>query len=144
LGDVLPIVPDKGARPRVEALTVGLTDDLVQCNKVRNPQTGKIETIKIEGIQRVKDRDCLIIDDICDGGATFTTIAMALKDAGAKTVNLYVTHGIFSKGFRDLVPDERYGGKGQIDRIFCTDSYRDWQNIPHVPVSCIPVSMEKM
>ena len=47
-------------------------------------------------------RNCLIVDDICDGGGTFIPLAKKLKNAGAKTVTLYVTHGIFSKGLDPL------------------------------------------
>lgn len=32
------------------------------------------------------------------GGATFIPIAQQLKQLGAKSIVLYVTHGIFSKG----------------------------------------------
>lgn len=41
------------------------------------------------------------VSDICDGGGTFIGIADAMKDYGL-SLGLYVTHGIFSKGFSDL------------------------------------------
>ncbi len=146
LGDVLVVIPDKGATERVRKLTAGLTDDLVQCEKHRDSQTGRITKLTVEGGTRVAGKECLIIDDICDGGATFITLGNALKDAGASKVHLFVTHGIFSKGFASLVNNEELYGKfkGPIDRIFCTDSYRDWHVTPFVPVSCIPVSMKEM
>jgi ribose-phosphate pyrophosphokinase len=56
----------------------------------------------------------LIVDDLCDGGGTFTAHASVLLAAGATAVDLYVTHGIFSKG----LPLDH------IDRVFTTDSYR--------------------
>jgi ribose-phosphate pyrophosphokinase len=145
VGDPIIIVPDKGAVQRVEALTAALrVKNRIYCEKTRDVATGKITGFKILNALVANDEDCLIIDDICDGGATFTSLAMGLKDIGAKTVNLYVTHGIFSKGFKDLVNAPDMGMKGQIDRIFTTDSYRDWHVVPHVPVSCIPVRMENM
>lgn len=64
--------------------------------KVRNQDTGHIESYQLVGDP--KGRTVLIVDDICDGGATFVLLAKALFDAGAKEVNLFVTHGIFSKG----------------------------------------------
>jgi ribose-phosphate pyrophosphokinase len=56
---------------------------------------------------------CLIVDDICDGGATFVALARKLREAGAIEVSLFVTHGIFSKG-KDL--------EG-IDNIYTTGSF---------------------
>lgn len=58
----------------------------------------------------------VIVDDLCDGGGTFTAIAKAIKQvAPAAKVYLVVTHAIFSKGFKPFM--------GLIDRIYCTDSY---------------------
>jgi ribose-phosphate pyrophosphokinase len=136
LGDVLAVIPDAGARGRVDNLTRGLVDDVVQAEKHRDMATGRIEGMKIEGTQRVKGRKCLIIDDICDGGATFTALAKGLKAEGATEVHLFVTHLIMSKGHRVF--------DGLIDRVFCTDSFKDWSIVPFTNISSIPVQMEKM
>ena len=56
---------------------------------------------KIEG--SVINKRVLIVDDICDGGATFTSLAKVLKNAGAVYIGLHVTHGIFSKGIQVLL-----------------------------------------
>jgi ribose-phosphate pyrophosphokinase len=55
----------------------------------------------------------LIVDDICDGGGTFIGIAKALPKDVKKY--LYVTHGIFSKGLRELT--------GHFEHIYTTNSY---------------------
>ena len=44
----------------------------------------------------------LIVDDICDGGKTFELLAEQLYSNGAEEVNLFVTHGLFTKGLRPL------------------------------------------
>ena len=67
----------------------------------------------------VKGKHCAIIDDICDGGRTFTSTALSLKEAGATKVTLFVTHGIFSNG--TVLPE--------VDEIFTTNSYRDFIEI---------------
>lgn len=72
-------------------------------NKKRNQQTGYIEEYTFTG--DVKDKKVLIIDDICDGGMTFRLLARDLLKNGAKEVNLYVSHGIFSKGLDVLYKD---------------------------------------
>lgn len=88
--------PDKGACDRYFGKDETIGHELVIGHKVRNQFSGYIEKYKIQG--NPKDRNVLIIDDICDGGMTFILLAKDLLKAGAKSVNLYVTHGIFSKG----------------------------------------------
>ncbi|MGJ8713927.1 MAG: phosphoribosyltransferase family protein [Maribacter stanieri] len=65
----------------------------------------------------VKGKECLIVDDLADGGRTFKFLAEALKKQGATKVFLYVTHGQFNYGFDEL--------KESIDHIYCTNSYKD-------------------
>lgn len=68
------------------------------------------------------EKDFIIIDDICDGGATFINIASKIKEyyKGFKyepKIYLIVTHGIFSKGFKEL--------SEYFDGIYCTNSYKN-------------------
>jgi ribose-phosphate pyrophosphokinase len=111
--DFAYLAPDKGAVDRVRAL-VGV-EDFIRANKIRNPQTGEITNIGFDGASYLFDdqENVLILDDICDGGATFVALAAKLKEIGVKKVFLAVTHGIFSKG----IPLRG------IDKIFTTDSY---------------------
>ena len=60
------------------------------------------------------------MDDICDGGRTFTGIAKALKNKNAGNIYLAVSHGIFSNGFKKF--------NGLIDSIFTTDSFSNIKN----------------
>lgn len=69
-------------------------------DKVRDQLTGNITNYTVHG--NVKDKNILIVDDICDGGMTFKLLAKQLLDNGAKEVNLFITHGIFSKGLQTL------------------------------------------
>lgn len=101
--------PDKGA---VKKYTKLHYHPFVYGDKVRNQDTGKIESMKLIG--DVKGKNVLIIDDICDGGGTFCWMASLLYDAGAKEVNLYTSHGIFSKGLKPL-------RAAKIERIFTKD-----------------------
>lgn len=74
--------------------------NVVWGSKTRDQSTGRILFYALHG--EVKGKRVLIVDDICDGGATFTLLADSLYKAGAQVVNLFVTHGIFSKGLRPL------------------------------------------
>ena len=61
-------------------------------NKQRDLSTGRITKYELVNAPDIQGKDILIIDDICVKGGTFILAAQALKAAGAKTVNLYVTH----------------------------------------------------
>jgi ribose-phosphate pyrophosphokinase len=60
--------------------------------KKRDWTTGKIQGLDIQNQELVKDKDVLIIDDICSRGGTFYHAAKALKAAGAARIYLYVSH----------------------------------------------------
>ena len=49
-------------------------------------------------IGEVKDRHCILIDDIIDSGGTLCNAAEALLENGAKSVAAYITHGVLSGG----------------------------------------------
>lgn len=87
--DPLLFYPDEGAMKRysemfVQPYSFGM--------KKRDWATGKIEGLTIINPENVKDRNILIIDDICSRGGTFYHSAKALKEAGAKDIYLYVSH----------------------------------------------------
>lgn len=111
--DTVIIQPDKGAETRVGRMTRGLGFMVTSCSKERDEVTGKLSGFKVNNPGDVYGKRCLIVDDICDGGGTFIGLAKVLRAAGATSVNLFVTHGIFSKG-RDL--------EG-IDKVYSTDSF---------------------
>ncbi len=92
--------PDAGACDRYATKGEFGTRGVIVGDKVRNQKTGYIEKYKITG--NPKGEDVLIVDDICDGGMTFRILAKDLLEAGANSVHLYVTHGIFSKGVKVL------------------------------------------
>lgn len=58
--------------------------------KQRDWRTGEITDLQVIG--DVKDKNVLIVDDICSKGGTFYKSALKLKELGAKKVWLYVTH----------------------------------------------------
>jgi ribose-phosphate pyrophosphokinase len=107
--------PDKGAVEKYSKIYPWV---YLYGNKVRDQATGYISSYHIasDSIQTMKivGQKVLIIDDICDGGMTFVLLAKALFDHGASEVNLFVTHGIFSKGLKPLK-------EAGINRIFTQD-----------------------
>ncbi|WP_298781882.1 phosphoribosyltransferase family protein [uncultured Polaribacter sp.] len=112
IGNPVLVSPDAGAYKTTHEIAEALNADLVPSNKVR------VEGAPVISIQgNVKNKECLIVDDLADGGRTFKFLAKALKDQGATKVFLYVTHGQFNYGFDEL--------KETIDHIYCTNSYKD-------------------
>lgn len=95
--------PDKGARIKYSGVYADLIGNAhVYGEKVRDQLTGNITKYELVGGERVRGKKVMIIDDICDGGMTFKILAKDLLEAGATEVNLFVTHGIFSKGVNTL------------------------------------------
>lgn len=113
------VSPDAGAEKKIYKLASRLNlsnDQLILGSKQRDVSTGKILRTDFRG--DVKGKNCLIVDDIADGGWTFINLAKLLKEAGAEKVYLAVSHGIFSNGFNQL--------KESVDKIYTTDSvYRE-------------------
>lgn len=104
LHDLVICAPDHGARDRTDKLVkrLGLQKP-VYLEKDRNPHDGRITNLYYKEHNRsVNGFDVMVVDDICDGGATFLKAAEVLKGYGAKNLYLYVTHGIFSKGLDEL------------------------------------------
>jgi ribose-phosphate pyrophosphokinase len=107
------ICPDAGAAKKVSKYFDWNSNikDIVYCSKNRNLATGKL-TLEVLEPEECTNRNCVIIDDICDGGATFLAIAEKIKPAH---LTLIVSHGIFSKGFTAL--EEKF------NEIIVSDSY---------------------
>lgn len=114
------VAPDAGARKRVMHLAHALELEVVFAEKVRNTQTGKITGTQVVG--DLPDAPLVVVDDICDGGRTFTELAITLRTRQAeqrldRPLYLYVTHGIFSKGLAPLL--EHYG------KVFTRNNWTD-------------------
>lgn len=103
------IAPDAGAAKRAGHVANHLGLPVVQAWKSRDPQTGKLSGF---GCAPVGEGRCLLVDDICDGGGTFVGLAQQLMGV---SLDLLVTHGIFSKGVEPLA--------GWFPRIITTDSW---------------------
>jgi len=118
--DMMFVSPDAGAFKKISKL---ITNDRRICIGTKHRgDGGEITGTNIYSPIELHGRDCVIIDDICDGGRTFIELAKALKLKGARNLYLYVTHGIFSKGFGELGP--YFAG------IYTTDSMPGPESVP--------------
>ena len=106
--------PDEGAMKRYsEHFAVPYAFGM----KKRDWETGKILGLDIINAENIKDKNVLIVDDICSRGGTFFYAAKALKAAGAKSVSLYVTHLE-----RTVILGEMASTDGLVDHIYTTKS----------------------
>lgn len=92
--DVMVVSPDVGGVIRARALAKRIAGaDLAIIDK-RRPRQNEAQVMHIIG--DVKDRDCIIVDDIVDTASTLCRAVEALKDHGAAKVIAYITHPVFS------------------------------------------------
>lgn len=91
--------PDKGAVAKYKNL---YSRPYIWGEKVRDQSTGEILYYKLVSSSSIHEENVLIVDDLIDGGMTFKLLAEQLLRNDAKEVNLFATHGIFSKGLKTL------------------------------------------
>ena len=97
------VAVDKGAIQRAEAVAMYYSAGVIYADKTR--VDGKITGHEIvDQVGYVNKGDTIwVIDDLCDGGATFISIAKALREEFEfGELKLYVTHGLFSRGKEEL------------------------------------------
>ena len=93
--DLIVVSPDVGGVVRARAMAKLLDSDLAIIDK-RRPKANVSEVMNIIG--DVRDRTCVIMDDIVDTAGTLAKAAQALKDEGARRVVAYCTHPVLSGG----------------------------------------------
>ena len=92
--NIMIVSPDVGGVIRARAIAKRIPGaDLAIIDK-RRPQPNEAQVMHIIG--DVKDRDCIIVDDIVDTAGTLCKAVEALKDHGAAKVAAYVTHPVLS------------------------------------------------
>jgi len=129
------VAPDKGATNKINKLAYFLEElsdfrvnNIIQFDKKRDMQTGKIISYDIREQDKLKPDGMInvIVDDICDGGRTFMEAGVKLNYFGSKQNILFVTHGIFSKGTKDLII--------YFNKIATTSSLGSDRNIKNVDI----------
>lgn len=111
--DLLVVSPDIGGVVRARAIAKELEVDLAIIDK-RRPQANVSEVMNIIG--EVKDRTCLLVDDMVDTAGTLCKAADALKERGAANVVAYCTHAVLSgKAIENIT-------NSSMDSLVVTDS----------------------
>lgn len=107
------IAPDFGAVKRAEAVARQFQNELpvYYAKKHRDPATNKLSGFSIDDLP--SNQHYLVVDDLCDAGGTFLGLADVIAENGA-TADLFVTHGLFSKGTEKL--------RAAYGTVYSTDS----------------------
>ena len=130
--DLCIIAPDVGGVLRARAIAKRLNTDLAIIDK-RREAPGQSEVMNIIG--EVKGRSCLLVDDIVDSGGTLCNATETLIDAGALTVDAYVTHGVLSGGAVARVASSPLNSLVTTDSIAATEAFRVAKNVKHISIA---------
>lgn len=131
-GKLIIVSPDVGGVVRARAIASRLDADLAIIDK-RRPRAGVSEVMNIIG--DVSDRHCIMVDDIVDSGGTLCNAAQALMNAGALSVDAYVTHGVLSGGAVSRVASSPLNSLVTTDSIQATEAMRVAKNIRQISIA---------
>jgi len=112
--NMVVVSPDVGGVVRARALAKRLDDaDLAIIDK-RRPRPNESKVMNIIG--EVKDKTCVLVDDMVDTAGTLCQGAQALKDEGAAKVIAYITHAVLSGNAVERI------AKSALDELVVTDT----------------------
>lgn len=114
LKGLLIVSPDVGGvvRSRALAKVLGLSD-LAIIDK-RRDEANKSKVVNVIG--EVKNKECILVDDIADTAGTLCNAASALKEQGAKRVFAYIVHPVLSGDAINKI------SKSKLDQLVVTDT----------------------
>jgi len=122
--NLMVVSPDVGGVVRARSLAKRLNCDLAIVDK-RRERAGVSEVMNVIG--DVRDKHCILIDDICDSGGTLCNAAVALCDTGARAVSVYATHGVLSGAAVERI------AASPIESMTITDSIEPTQAVLSAP-----------
>ena len=114
------VSPDVGGVARTRDLANRIKADLAIIDK-RRPSPGKSEVMNILG--DVKNKTCIIVDDIIDSGGTIVNAVDALKKSGANEVYVFISHGVLSGDASKKIKNS------QIKKLIVTDTIDNTKKI---------------
>lgn len=127
--DHVVVSPDEGGVSRAEEFTKIIDCGLAIINKTRdsNGECSMSEDIKGD----IKDKHCIIIDDIVDSGKTICKAAELLIKQGASSVKACVTHPVLSKGAIELIENS------SLEELYVSNSIPHYELSPKIKVISI-------
>jgi ribose-phosphate pyrophosphokinase len=129
---LMVISPDVGGVVRARALAKRIGADLAIVDK-RRERAGESEVMNIIG--NVRDRTCLLLDDIVDSGGTICNAAETLLSQGAESVYAYASHGVLSGGAVARIRDSKVKSMVITDSIAATEDVAKCPNIRRISIA---------
>lgn len=115
------VSPDLGGVTRARRLADILDLPIAIIEKSR-PAPNESEVMNIIG--KVRDKHCIIIDDMIDTAGTITNAADSLVDKGAKDVYICATHGVLSRNAVERIENSRVKACILTDTIYLPEEKR--------------------
>ena len=132
--NIICVAPDVGGVERARALGKKLDVGLAIVDK-RRPSPGKSQVMNVIG--NVKNKVCILTDDIIDSGGTIVNAAEALLKRGAKEVHVYATHGVFSGDAVKKIKNSKIKNLVITDSIDSSDKFKKVRNIEVLSISIL-------
>ena len=112
--NMVVVSPDVGGVVRARAFAKTLNDSDLAIIDKRRPAPNMVKVMNVIG--EIKDKTCVLIDDMIDTAGTLCGAADILKEKGAKKVVAYATHAVFSgKAIENI-------NNSNIDEIIITNT----------------------
>ena len=132
--NLICVAPDVGGVERARALGKKLDVGLAIVDK-RRPSPGKSQVMNVIG--NVKNKVCILTDDIIDSGGTIVNAANALLKRGAREVHVYATHGVFSGDAVKNIKNSKIKNLVITDSIDSSDKFKKVRNIEVLSISVL-------
>ena len=132
--NIICVAPDVGGVERARALGKKLDVGLAIVDK-RRPSPGKSQVMNVIG--NVKNKICILTDDIIDSGGTIVNAADVLVKRGAKEVHVYATHGVFSGDAVNKIKSSKIKNLVITDSIDSSDKLKKVRNIEVLSISIL-------
>ncbi len=126
------VSPDVGGVVRARQLAKRLGADLAIIDK-RREKAGVSEVMHVIG--EVKDKVCILVDDIVDSGGTLCNAAGALKENGAAQAHAYVVHGVLAGEAVTRVENSSLESLILTNSIQATDAVKSSKKIDQLTIS---------
>ncbi|QDC10906.1 ribose-phosphate pyrophosphokinase [Oceanicola sp. D3] len=132
LADVMVVSPDVGGVARARELAQRIGAPLSIVDK-RREKPGEVAEMTVIG--NVKDKVCVIVDDICDTAGTLCKAAEILMENGATEVHSYISHGVLSGPAVERITNSVMKSLVITDSIEPTEAVKACPNIRIVPTA---------
>lgn len=115
ISNAIVVSPDHGGATRARLVADNLQTNIAIIDK-RRPEPNKAVVMNIIG--NIKNKVCILVDDIVDTAGSLIAATNALLDNGAKKVYACCTHAILSSDASTRIKESR------LEKLICTNTIK--------------------